>query len=140
MTSTGGPEAEFHDPRRQEILQALNDTLSADIRPTAWACLWLCDIDKLQEVLTQAQAQTTLPIVRLLSEATEVAKIVPMCRVIKLTLLRKIANIFRDSTKTTGLYLFFFTKSFYSTATFHPTATYHSTAATSGTAATFGTR
>ncbi|KAF2194206.1 hypothetical protein K469DRAFT_744878 [Zopfia rhizophila CBS 207.26] len=75
MASTDGPEAEFHDPRRRELLQALNDALPP-IRPTAWACLWLCDIDKLEELLALAQ---TLPVgVALIFEGTEVsARVVP---------------------------------------------------------------
>jgi hypothetical protein len=94
MASTGGPEAEFHDPRRQELLQALNDALSTNIRPTTWACLWLSDIDELQHILALAQAQRTLPLVRSHFEAIEVnARIVPTCRVIKLILPRYIANI-----------------------------------------------
>ncbi|KAF2180121.1 hypothetical protein K469DRAFT_753606 [Zopfia rhizophila CBS 207.26] len=75
MASTDGPEAEFHDPRRRELLQALNDALPP-LRPTAWACLWFCDIDKLEELLALAQ---TMPAVAVaFFEGTEVsARIVP---------------------------------------------------------------
>lgn len=59
MASICGPEAEFHDPRRQKLLQALNDAQPADTtEPTAWACLPRRDIDKLKDLL--ALAQTTL--------------------------------------------------------------------------------
>ncbi|KAF2188326.1 hypothetical protein K469DRAFT_703833 [Zopfia rhizophila CBS 207.26] len=77
MASTGGSEAEFHDPRRRELLQALNDALPANtIRPTAWACLWLCDIDKLVDLL--ALAQTTPTATLFIFEGVEVsARIVP---------------------------------------------------------------
>ncbi|KAF2184436.1 hypothetical protein K469DRAFT_688896 [Zopfia rhizophila CBS 207.26] len=76
MASTGGPEAEFHDPRRRELLQRLSDALPTDtIRPTSWACLWLCDIDKLEDLLVQAQ--TTPTTLALAFEGVEVAKIVP---------------------------------------------------------------
>ncbi|KAF2191182.1 hypothetical protein K469DRAFT_366244 [Zopfia rhizophila CBS 207.26] len=77
MASTGGPEAEFHDPRRQELLQALNDALPANtIRPTTWACLWLCDIDKLVDLLALAQTMPTATL--FIFGGTEVlARIVP---------------------------------------------------------------
>jgi hypothetical protein len=86
MASTSGPEAEFHDPRRQELLQALNDALPADtIRPTAWACLWLCDIDKLEDLLTLAQTMPTAAVYCF--EGMEVlARIVPTCKMIMLIL------------------------------------------------------
>ncbi|KAF2190392.1 hypothetical protein K469DRAFT_623444 [Zopfia rhizophila CBS 207.26] len=77
MASTGGPEAEFHDPCRQELLQTLNDALPVDtIRPTAWACLWLCDIDKLVDLLALAQTMPAAAVAFL--DGTEVfARIVP---------------------------------------------------------------
>jgi len=82
IASTGGPEAEFQDPRRRELLQALKDALYTEIRPTASACLWLCDIDKLEDIVAQTQAQTTY--VRSFFEAIEAqARIVPTCRVTK---------------------------------------------------------
>ncbi|KAF2180008.1 hypothetical protein K469DRAFT_715607 [Zopfia rhizophila CBS 207.26] len=57
MASTDGPEAEFHDPRRQGLVQALKDALPTDtISPTAWACVWLSDIDDLANLVAQAQA------------------------------------------------------------------------------------
>ncbi|KAF2190446.1 hypothetical protein K469DRAFT_746946 [Zopfia rhizophila CBS 207.26] len=57
MASTGGPEAEFHDPRRKELLEALKDALPAYVimRPTACACLWLSDIDSLTNLVAQTQ-------------------------------------------------------------------------------------
>jgi hypothetical protein len=87
MASTGGPEAEFNDPRRKELLQALKNALSgyAAIRPTAWACLWLSDIDSLVNLVTLAQ--TTPAATVGFFEAIEVStRIVPICRMIKLIL------------------------------------------------------
>ncbi|KAF2177893.1 hypothetical protein K469DRAFT_754850 [Zopfia rhizophila CBS 207.26] len=77
MASTGGSEAEFHDLRRRELLQALSDALPTDIiRPTAWACLWLSDIEKLKELLAEAQKKPTAMVI--LFEGMEVlARIVP---------------------------------------------------------------
>ena len=87
MVSTGGPDAEFHNQRRQELLQTLSDALSANIRPTVWACLWLCDIDKLVELV--ALTQTSPIIIATFFEGTEVlARIVPTCRVIEFIVLR----------------------------------------------------
>jgi hypothetical protein len=89
MASTGGPEAELHDPRRRKLLQALNDALPAfeTLLPTAWACLWLCDVDKLVGLL--ALAQTTPTAALGFFDSMEVsARIVPTCRMIKSILLR----------------------------------------------------
>jgi hypothetical protein len=77
MVSTGGPEAELHDPRRRDLLQALNDALPADtVRPTAWACLWLCDVDKLAELLALAQTTPTTTLA-FFSSMEAIARIVP---------------------------------------------------------------
>ena len=49
-------DAEFHDPERVELLEALRTALDVDaIPPTAWACLWLSDLDRLRERLREAQ-------------------------------------------------------------------------------------
>jgi hypothetical protein len=51
-------DAEFHDPERIELLEALKTALGVDVipSPTIWACLWLSDIDRLQDFVRFAQA------------------------------------------------------------------------------------
>jgi hypothetical protein len=86
MASSGGPEAEFDDPHRKELIEALKDALFIDtIRPTAWACLWLSDIDKLKELVALSQAAPTF--VRSTLEGVEVfARIVPTCKLLSFIL------------------------------------------------------
>ena len=86
MASTDGPEAEFDDPRRKKLLKALKDALRIDnVRPTAWACLWLSDIEKLEELVAETEAKP-LPI-KVLLEAVEVfARVVPKCKLLALIL------------------------------------------------------
>jgi hypothetical protein len=86
MASSGGPEAEFDDPHRKELIEALKDALLADtIRPTAWACLWLSDIDKLKDLVTAAQA--TPAVVKIAFEGVEdLARIVPTCKLLSFIL------------------------------------------------------
>jgi hypothetical protein len=86
MASSGGPEAEFDDPHRKELIEALKDALFIDtIRPTAWACLWLSDIDKLKDLVAAAQATPIL--VQSALEGVEVfARIVPTCKLLSFTL------------------------------------------------------
>ena len=58
ITSTpheGGPDVEFHNELRISMLNTLKDALPADVSPTAWACLWLSDIDKLRERVDMAK-------------------------------------------------------------------------------------
>ena len=55
--SKGGPQAEFDVPHRISLLTTLKNALNADIPPTAWACLWLSDIDKLKELVDAAKQQ-----------------------------------------------------------------------------------
>ncbi|KAF2804493.1 uncharacterized protein BDZ99DRAFT_502637 [Mytilinidion resinicola] len=77
MSSTGGPESELHDARRRELIQALDDALSTNmIRPTAWACLWLSDIQKLEDLLAQAQ-RSSIMIGAFLEAIETTTKIVP---------------------------------------------------------------
>jgi hypothetical protein len=52
-TSNDGPQAEFHATDRISLLKTLKSALNADIPPTAWACLWLSDIDRLKFLVTQ---------------------------------------------------------------------------------------
>ena len=87
MASIDGSEAEFRDPRRKQLLQALKDALPvySIIRPTVWACLWLSDIDKLEDLVTQAQALPTMTQAALEGIESQ-ARIVPTCRSISLIL------------------------------------------------------
>ena len=55
--SQSGPQAEFHVTDRISLLKTLKNALNADIPPTAWACLWLSDIDKLKELVGEAKRQ-----------------------------------------------------------------------------------
>jgi hypothetical protein len=86
MASTGGPEAEFDDPRRKELIKALKDALLSDtIRPTAWACLWLSDINKLKNLVTAAQV--TPEVVKIALDGVEdLARIVPTCKLLSFIL------------------------------------------------------
>ncbi len=54
-------DAEFHEPERMKLLKALKTALESDtIPPTAWACLWLSDVDRLQQLVRDAQASPLL--------------------------------------------------------------------------------
>jgi hypothetical protein len=55
LCSTIMADAEFHDPERIELLEALKTALGVDVIPslTAWACLWLSDIDRLRDLVRQ---------------------------------------------------------------------------------------
>jgi hypothetical protein len=80
MAHTGGAEEEFDDPRRKELLEALNDALPTNtMRPTAWACLWLSDIDKLKDLVVQTQA-APYPLMTYFEAMEVLARIVPMCK------------------------------------------------------------
>jgi hypothetical protein len=75
-------EAEFDDPRRKELLQALNNALPAyTVRPTAWACLWLSDIDMLEDIVAQAQ-ERAFPTKATLEVVESLARLVPTCRLL----------------------------------------------------------
>jgi hypothetical protein len=78
MASADGPTAEFDDLRRQELLKALQDALSTDIRPTAWACLWLSDMEKLEDIVSQAQERPTM-VLYTLSGLELDTQLVPQC-------------------------------------------------------------
>ena len=58
--SKGGPQAEFHVTDRISLLKTLKNALNADISPTAWACLWFSDIDKLKGIVDFAKLQPVL--------------------------------------------------------------------------------
>ncbi|KAF2184434.1 hypothetical protein K469DRAFT_184436 [Zopfia rhizophila CBS 207.26] len=78
MASTGGPKAEFHDPRRQGLLQALKDALPTDtISPTVWACVWLSDIDDLVNLIVQAQVLPPAFIIGFFESVESSARVVP---------------------------------------------------------------
>jgi hypothetical protein len=82
MASSGGPEAEFDDPRRKELLQVLNDALPDNtFSPTVWACLWLSDIDKLKNMV--ASAKFTPNIINRALLNAESIKMVPTCMIIQ---------------------------------------------------------
>jgi hypothetical protein len=82
MPSTDGPEAEFNNPRRKELLKALKGALLADtIQPTAWACLWLSDIDRLEHLVSLTQESPV--VANLALEAVEpLVRIVPTCKLL----------------------------------------------------------
>jgi len=50
-------DTEFRDEERIELLEALKTALGSDTIPsqTAWACLWLSDIDRLRCLVQDAQ-------------------------------------------------------------------------------------
>src|ERR1700722_10131872 len=81
--SKGGPQAEFHVTDRVSLLKTLKNALNTDIPPTAWACLWLSDIDKLKVLVDVAQQ---LPFVYLnyFRSIESEAKIVQKCEVYRL--------------------------------------------------------
>jgi hypothetical protein len=81
--SKGGPQAEFDVPDRISLLTTLKNALNADIPPTAWACLWLSDIDKLKELVNGAKQQPVLCYSYFQSIESE-AKIVQNCEVYRL--------------------------------------------------------
>jgi len=52
-------DTEFRDDERIELLKALKIALGSDTIPsqTAWACLWLSDIDRLRDLVHDAQVR-----------------------------------------------------------------------------------
>jgi len=50
-------DREFDEPDRIKLLKTLATALGFDVipAPTVWACLWLSDIDKLQELVRDIQ-------------------------------------------------------------------------------------
>jgi hypothetical protein len=48
-------ETAFDDALRITVLTALKAALVDDVSSTTWAYLWLSDIDKLEEILEEAQ-------------------------------------------------------------------------------------
>ncbi|OCK86096.1 hypothetical protein K432DRAFT_421279 [Lepidopterella palustris CBS 459.81] len=78
MASEGGPDAEFHDPVRIELLEALQTALGVDViaAPTAWACLWLSDIERLRDIVREAQTPSVF-IIGTFEHMEHSARIVP---------------------------------------------------------------
>lgn len=73
-------DTEFHDEERIGLLEALKTALGSDTIPsqTAWACLWLSDIDCLRRLVhsTQAHRYILIPIFQNMERS---AKIVQKC-------------------------------------------------------------
>lgn len=55
MASGDGPGAEFNDPERLSLLKELDTALHSELSSTAWACLWLSDIEKLKVLVGHIQ-------------------------------------------------------------------------------------
>ena len=81
--SKGGPQAEFDVPDRISLLTTLKNALNADIPPTAWACLWLSDIEKLEELVNGAK-QLPVQCYSYFQSIESEAKIVQKCEVYRL--------------------------------------------------------
>jgi hypothetical protein len=55
--STTMADAEFDEPERMKLLKDLITALESNtVPPTAWVCLWLSDVDRLRELVREAQA------------------------------------------------------------------------------------
>jgi hypothetical protein len=78
IRSTTMADAEFDDPERMELLKALKTALRDDVPPTAWACLWLSDIDRLRHLADDAQTNSYYVMASFESMETK-AKIVQKC-------------------------------------------------------------
>ena len=48
MASSDGPEEEFSNGRRKELLNELEQRIGLMVPPSTWALLWLADIDMLE--------------------------------------------------------------------------------------------
>jgi hypothetical protein len=50
------PNPEFTDPRRLPLLQRLKTSLNLElVAADAWALLWGCDIDKLEDIVSDIE-------------------------------------------------------------------------------------
>jgi hypothetical protein len=67
------PEEEFDDPRRLPLLQALSEALDGldQVGSTVWAYLWICNVDKLQELVAMANAKVEGDVVELFFNGIE---------------------------------------------------------------------
>jgi hypothetical protein len=52
-----GPIPEADVTNRIKLLTILKETLQDDVPSTVWACLWLSDMEKLEELVDQVQLQ-----------------------------------------------------------------------------------
>ena len=52
-----GPIPEADVTNRIKLLTILKETLQDAVPPTVWACLWLSDMEKLEELVDQVQLQ-----------------------------------------------------------------------------------
>jgi hypothetical protein len=97
--SKGGPQAEFHVTDRVSLLKTLKNALNTDIPPTVWACLWLCDIDRLK-VLVNAAKELPAPYQVYFQAIESKAKIVQKCEVYRLPcVLTDLLILSRDPTR-----------------------------------------
>ena len=71
-------ETEFRDPNRIKLLTTLKETLRNDQSPAVWAYLWLSDIDKLEEMLEEAQRRPIFAKAFLMVTETH-AKVIQKC-------------------------------------------------------------
>ena len=78
MPELGMAETAFHDAQRITVLTALKAALVHDVSSTAWAYLWLSDIDKLEEMLEEAQRRPIFAKAFLMVTETH-AKVIQKC-------------------------------------------------------------
>ncbi|KAN0072672.1 hypothetical protein V8E54_002082 [Elaphomyces granulatus] len=71
-----GPIPEADVTNRIKLLTILKETLQDAVPPTVWACLWLSDMEKLEELVDQVQLQPC-PWLGYFSSIESNAKIVP---------------------------------------------------------------
>jgi hypothetical protein len=73
-------ETEFRDLERIKLLNALRTALGTDVIPstTAWACLWLSDIDRLRERVRLAQMDP-LPVLATFRDMEHSVRLVQKC-------------------------------------------------------------
>lgn len=53
--SAAGPAPEIQQPRRIILLETLKSRFSYNVPSTAWACLWLSDLDILERLVAKAK-------------------------------------------------------------------------------------
>lgn len=57
MASSGGPEEEFGDNVRKNLLSDLEQRVGLAVPPETWACLWLADIERLKAWIEQSREE-----------------------------------------------------------------------------------
>ena len=111
------------------LLNTLKDTLMADVPPTVWACLWLCDIDKLKEQVDMAKMD---PLGRngfyISIEST--ARIVQKCGFVTSVYSYSVdlLILYRDPTRARAFCRFNSSATIYSTGATFPNSTIYRTA------------